>query len=76
MAEKRWSQAKAPTRQIQLPLDRQGLLTLMQDSLETLTTELGQALSLGLVEDEMNRLCGQRYQRPGMFTRGMAIWRV
>ena len=63
MAQKRRSQAKTATGQIQLPLDREELLTLMQDSLETLATELGLMVALGLMEDEVTRLCGQRYQR-------------
>ena len=58
MAQKRRSQAKAATRQIQLPLDREELLTLMQNSLETLATELGLMVALGLMEDEVTRLCG------------------
>jgi putative transposase len=62
-AQKRRTQAKSQARQIQLPLDRGELLTLMQDSLETLATELGLMVALGLMEDEVTRLCGQRYQR-------------
>ena len=62
-AQKRRTQAKAAAREIQLPLDRNELLSLMQDSLETLATELGLLVAVGLMEDEVTRLCGQRYQR-------------
>jgi putative transposase len=48
--------------QVQLPLDRAELLALMQDSLESLAVELGLVVALGLVEDEVTRLCGARYQ--------------
>jgi putative transposase len=61
--QKRRAQAQAAAREIQLPLDREELLTLMQDSLETLATELGLMVALGLMEDEVTRLCGRRYER-------------
>jgi putative transposase len=61
--QKRRTRAKAAVREIQLPLDREELLTLMQDSLETLATELGLLVAFGLMEDEVTRLCGRRYQR-------------
>ncbi len=51
------------SRQIQLPLDRQELLELMQDSLESLALELGLLVASSLLEDEVTRLCGPRYQR-------------
>ena len=38
-------------RQIQLPLDRDELLELMQDSLESLALELGLLVASGLLED-------------------------
>src|SRR5262249_39555530 len=52
-----------PDRHIQLPLDREELLELMQDSLESLALELGLLVASGLLEDEVTRLCGPRYQR-------------
>ena len=59
-------QACPRDRQIQLPLDREALLELMQDSLESLALELGLLVALSLLEDEVTRLCGPRYQRqPG-----------
>jgi putative transposase len=61
--QKRRNQAEAAVREIQLPLDREELLTLMQDSLETLATELGLLVASSLLEDEVTRLCGRRYER-------------
>jgi transposase-like protein len=59
-------QACPGNRQIQLPLDRDELLELMQDSLESLALELGLLVASSLLEDEVTRLCGPRYQRqPG-----------
>ena len=46
-----------------MPLDRDELLNLMQDSLETLAIELGLLVASGLMEDEVTRLCGRRYER-------------
>jgi putative transposase len=54
---------EAPTREIQLPLDRDELLGLMQDSLERLAIELGLLVASSLLEDEVTRLCGRRYER-------------
>jgi hypothetical protein len=42
-----------------LPLDRDELLALMQDSLDGLAVGLG----LLVLEDEVTRLCGARYER-------------
>jgi putative transposase len=61
--QKRQAEAQATAGQIQLPLDREELLSLMQDSLETLATELGLLVALGLMEDEVTQLCGRRYER-------------
>ena len=60
--QERRTRAKATVREIQLPLDRGELLTLMQDSLETLAMEMGLLVAAGLLEDEVTRLCGRRYQ--------------
>jgi putative transposase len=54
------------SREVQLPLDRDELLGLMQDSLEALAVELGLMVASAILEDEVTRLCGRRYQRqPG-----------
>jgi transposase-like protein len=50
-------------RQVQLPLDREELLGLMQDSLEGLAVELGLLVAAAILEDEVTRLCGARYRR-------------
>ena len=54
------------SREIQLSLDRHELLNLMQDSLEALAVELGLLVASAILENEVTRLCGTRYQRqPG-----------
>lgn len=50
-------------RRIQLPLDREVFIELVQDSLENLALELGLLVAAGLLEDEVTRLCGPRYER-------------
>jgi hypothetical protein len=46
--------------EIQLSLDRDELLGLMQDSLESLALKLGILVASSLLEDEVTRLCGRR----------------
>jgi putative transposase len=61
-------QARRPQsgREVQLPLDRDELLALVQDSLEGLAVELGLLVASAILEDEVTRLCGRRYERqPG-----------
>jgi putative transposase len=54
------------SREIQLSFDRDELLGLMQDSLDALAVELGLLVASAVLEDEVTRLCGTRYQRqPG-----------
>jgi hypothetical protein len=53
----------APGREIQLSLDRDALLDLMQDSLESLAFKLGMLVAYSLLENEVTRLCGRRYER-------------
>src|SRR4029077_2938581 len=53
----------APSREIQLSLDRDELLGLMQDSLESLALKLGMLVASRLLEDEVTRLCGPRHER-------------
>ena len=50
------------SREVQLPLDRDELLALMQDSLESLAVELGLLVASDILEDEVARLCGARYR--------------
>jgi putative transposase len=53
----------APGRELQLSLDRDELLALLQDSLEGLAVELGLLVASAILEDEVPRLCGRRYER-------------
>ena len=53
----------ASGREIQLSLDRDELLGLMQDSLESVALKLGLLFASSLLEDEVTRLCGRRYER-------------
>ena len=53
----------ASGRVIQLSLDRDALLGLMQDSLESLALKLGMLVASSLLEDEVTRLCGRRHER-------------
>jgi putative transposase len=53
-------------RLVQLPLDRDELLAVMQDSLDGLTVQMGLLCASAILEDEVTRLCGARYERqPG-----------
>jgi len=48
---------------VQLVLDREELVTMMQDSLTSFATEMGLKVATLLLEDEVNQRCGQRYER-------------
>jgi putative transposase len=48
---------------VQLVLDREELVAMMQDSLTSFATEMGLKVAALLLEDEVSRRCGQRYQR-------------
>jgi putative transposase len=48
---------------VQLVLDREELVTMMQDSLTSFATEMGLKVATVLLEDEVNRRCGLRYER-------------
>jgi transposase-like protein len=47
---------------IQLPLCREELMALMQDSLASFATEMGLRIASKLLEDEVDRRCGPRYE--------------
>jgi hypothetical protein len=53
----------ASRREIQFSLDRDDVLSLTQDSLESLAIKLGILVASSLLEDEVTRLCGRRYER-------------
>jgi transposase-like protein len=48
---------------VQLPLCREELVELMQDSLASFATEMGLRVAAKLLEDEVDRRCGVRYER-------------
>lgn len=48
---------------VQLVLDREELVAMMQDSLTSFATEMGLKVATLLLEDEVNRRCGLRYER-------------
>jgi transposase-like protein len=59
---KRRKQAQAAAAEIQMPLDRDELIRLSQDSLHTFAVEMGLTIAGRLLEDEVEQLCGARYQ--------------
>ena len=50
-------------REVQLVLDREDLVSMMQDSLTDFATEMGLKVACLLLEDEVDQRCGSRYQR-------------
>jgi putative transposase len=50
-------------RSVQLVLDREELVTMMQDSLTDFATEMGLKVACLLLEDEVDQRCGSRYER-------------
>ena len=58
----------ASGRVIQLALDRDELLGLMHESLESLALKLGMLVASSLLEDEVTRLCGARSERQPHWT--------
>ena len=50
-------------RTVQLVLDREELVTMMQDSLTSFATEMGLKVASLLLEDEVSQRCGSRYER-------------
>jgi len=50
-------------RTVQLVLEREELVTMMQDSLTGFATEMGLKVAQLLLEDEVSRRCGLRYER-------------
>ncbi len=49
--------------EVQLPQGRDELIRMAQDSLHTFAVEMGLAIAGKLLDDEVGRLCGARYQR-------------
>lgn len=47
---------------LQLSLDREEVLGLLRDSLDVFAIEIGRRVAVGLLEDEVQQLCGPRYE--------------
>ncbi len=56
-------EAQRRTADVQLPLCREELVELMQDSLSRFATEMGLRIARQLLEDEVTQRCGPRYER-------------
>lgn len=56
------SRSRRGTADVQVPLCREDLVALMQDSLSSFATEMGLRIAARLLEDEVERRCGPRYQ--------------
>jgi putative transposase len=54
---------QAKRSEVQLVLDGEELVAMMQDSLTSFATEMGLRMAQCLLEDEVNRRCGLRYER-------------
>lgn len=59
---KQRSRSTARMGDVQLPLCREELVELMQDSLASFATEMGLRVAAKLLEDEVDRRCGPRYE--------------
>ena len=56
-------QAVAQAEQVQLPLTVEGLVEMARQSLSSFATEIGLRVAESLLEDEVTKHCGPRYQR-------------
>src|SRR5687768_15447684 len=57
-------QAMDQAEQVQLPLTIESLVKMAQESLSSFAVEVGLRVAQCLLEDEVVRRCGERYQRP------------
>jgi putative transposase len=57
-------QAVAQAEQVQLPLSIEGLVEMARQSLSSFAVEVGLRMAECLLEDEVTRRCGPRYERP------------
>ena len=57
-------QALAQSEQVQLPLSIEGLVEMARQSLSSFAVEVGLRMAECLLEDEVARRCGPRYERP------------
>lgn len=49
--------------ELQVAFDRQEILQMLRDKLHSFAVEMGLAVAIGLLEDEVKLLCGERYER-------------
>lgn len=56
--------ALAQAEQVQLPLSIEGLIEMARQSLSSFAVEVGLKMAECLLEDEVTRRCGPRYERP------------
>ena len=61
--ERQAEKAREVQKEVQLVLDREELVAMMQDSLTSFATEMGLKVATVLLEDEVSRRCGSRYER-------------
>jgi putative transposase len=59
---RRKQQKRQELGEVQLPLCREELVALMQESLSSFATEMGLRIAARLLEDEVTRRCGPRYE--------------
>ena len=64
---RRWSSAasqnvRSAGRQVLASLDHEGTLGLLQEGLHNLAVEVGRLVAIGLLEAEVDHLCGERYE--------------
>lgn len=57
-------QAMTQAAQVQLPLSIEGLVEMARESLSSFAVEVGLRMAECLLEDEVTRRCGPRYERP------------
>src|SRR3989304_213752 len=55
-------EGKRPDLEVQLPLCREEIVAMMQDSLASFATEMGLQIAVKLLEDEVDRRCAPRYR--------------
>ena len=53
---------EAVQERLQLSLDREEVLGLLRDSLDVFAIEIGRRVAVGLLEDEVEQLCGPRHE--------------
>ena len=62
-APKSSRESGTPGNELPLVFDRQGILRMLRDGLHSFAVEMGLVVAVGLLEDEVKLLCGERYER-------------